>query len=236
MTIGQMRLRCLSAPGECDSEDDLILALFMPYDVVASRSDNAELNEAAKQFLAEYLVILHRSLSSLRRKDVQHIVAATTSLVAACLRPSADRVAEAEGPIRTVMMRRATDIIARRLGDPTLTPTQLCRELGVSRSRLYRLFEPVGGVTHYIRRQRLQKTQEILADSSDQRTISGIASEWGFPDASAYSRMFRREFGVSPGDAREEGWQGVTHAPLLPANSPTRPTSTTLSNLLLSTY
>ncbi len=51
-------------------------------------------------------------------------------------------------------------------------------------------------------------TRDALADSSDRRSISRIAEEWGFTDPPAFSRAFRHEFGVSPREAREEGWLG----------------------------
>jgi AraC-like DNA-binding protein len=105
-------------------------------------------------------------------------------------------------------MERARRFIGHNLADPDLTPEMLCTELGVSRSRLYRLFEPLGGISAYIRRQRLLKTGDALSDSSDRRSISRIAEEWGFTDPSAYSRTFRHEFGMSPSEAREEGWGG----------------------------
>ncbi|AOF93704.1 helix-turn-helix domain protein (plasmid) [Sinorhizobium sp. RAC02] len=107
---------------------------------------------------------------------------------------------------------RITRVIAEKLADRRLTPDKLCRAIGVSRSRLYRIFEPAGGVSNYIRRKRLLRTRDILADRSDQRTISSIAEEWGFPEASVYSRMFKKEFGMSPTEARDLGWQGVKHA------------------------
>ena len=158
--------------------------------------------------LSDYLLLLNRSLTELSVAEVPHVVEATRCLIAACLAPSRDRFAEAQKPIDTVVMERARRFIGRRLADPDLTPEMLCAELGVSRSRLYRLFESLGGISAYIRRQRLLKTRDALSDSSDRRSISRIAEEWGFTDPSAYSRTFRHEFGMSPSEAREEGWGG----------------------------
>lgn len=78
----------------------------------------------------------------------------------------------------------------------------LCRSVGISRSGLYRLFEGVGGVTHYIQRQRLLGAFAALSDLNDTRTIAQISEAFGFPSASGFSRAFRREFDLSPGDAR----------------------------------
>lgn len=167
------------------------------------------MNESSKRFLTDYMLLLHRSLPDLRSADVPHIAAATTSLLAACLAPSRDHIAEAQRPIEVSIMNRASRTVAKHLANPQLAPDWLCRELGVSRSSLYRIFEPVGGVSTYIRRERLRKTRDALMDSSDGRSISTIAEQWGFTDPSTYSRMFKKEFGISPSEARAEGWLSV---------------------------
>ncbi|MGN6772440.1 MAG: AraC family transcriptional regulator, partial [Rhizobiaceae bacterium] len=61
---------------------------------------------------------------------------------------------------------------------------------------------------------------------------STIAEEWGFTDASAYSRMFKSEFGLSPKEARELGWQGVRHSTWLSIDQPIEEVGS-LSNLLI---
>jgi len=45
-----------------------------------------------------------------------------------------------------------------------------------------------GGVANCIRRKRLLKTCDALDDRADRRTIASSAEEWGFADASTYSR------------------------------------------------
>lgn len=219
-------LRSFADPFESVSEGIDHLALCMPRSLHFIQSSKIEIHENSKRFLADYILLLHRSLPSLRSVDVPHIAAATTCLLAASLTPSRDHIAAAQRPIESVIMNRVSQIIAKHLANPALTPNLLCREIGMSRSSLYRIFEPVGGVSTYIRRERLRKTRDALADSSDGRPISTIAEQWGFMDRSAYSRMFKKEFGISPREAREEGWLNVGCA---------RPTNgvPTLHNLLL---
>ncbi|MBB4232405.1 helix-turn-helix domain-containing protein [Rhizobium mongolense] len=86
--------------------------------------------------------------------------------------------------------------------DPKLATETLRRELGVSRSRLYRLFEPFGGVMHYIQHRRLLDAHSALTDPNDQRRIIEIAEQHCFNDGTEFSRAFRREFGCSPTDVR----------------------------------
>ena len=213
LTTEPPSLHCLAKPFEAETDSDGLLTLYMPRDLFPAMSAfdtmlDLKLDGGCGLLLSDYLVLLERSLTGLTRAEVPHVVEATRCLIAACLAPSRDRLAEARRPIDTIVMERARKFIGRKLADPDLTPEIVCAELGVSRSRLYRLFEPLGGISTYVRRQRLLKTRDALSDSSDARPISRIAEEWGFTDPSAYSRTFRYEFGMSPSQAREEGWGG----------------------------
>lgn len=219
-------LQSFADPFECVFEKNDRLALCIPRNLHFLQSSRIEVREQSKRFLVDYMLLLYRSLPDLRRADVPHVAAATTSLLAACLMPSDDHLAEAQRPIEAVIMSRASKIIARHLADPALTPDLLCREIGISRSGLYRIFEPAGGVSTYIRRARLRKTRDMLADSSDGRPIAAIAEEWGFTDPSTYSRMFKKEFGISPREARGDGRLSVE------ATQPTDGTPTLRSLLL----
>lgn len=189
-----------------NARSDELLKCVVETNTFSTPADPSRVNvrDEMKDFLSSYLLLLLRSLSAFNAVDVPKVVSATTSLVTACLSPSRDHVVEAQRPMDLVQLDRAAKIIAERLADRDLTPDQLCRQLGISRSSLYRLFEPVGGVSSYVRRQRLLKTREMLSDRADRRTISSIAEEWSFTDPSAYSRMFRKEFGITPREAREK--------------------------------
>lgn len=79
----------------------------------------------------------------------------------------------------------------------------ICQVLGISRSQLYRLLESEGGVARYIQRHRLQASYEAITEPEEQRSIAEIALACGFYDSSTFSRAFRKEFGISPSDARE---------------------------------
>jgi len=85
----------------------------------------------------------------------------------------------------------------------------LCRELGMSRSSLYRLLECEGGVAQYIQRLRLLESLAQLSDPSNRKPIAVIADELGLIDPSSFSRAFRRQFGISPTDAREAAQAGL---------------------------
>lgn len=218
-------LHCLQTPTEQQIDHDGILTLFIPPDLFSStiglhRMLNLRFEGGLGKLLADYLFLLDRSLESLLSPEIPYIVEATRSLVAVCLSPSQERQVGAQAPIDATLLGRARRLIDERLTDRKLSSDTLCAALGVSRSRLYRIFEPLGGIATYIRKQRLLRTRDALSNNADTRSISQIAEEWGLPDPSTYSRMFRQEFGISPKEARDIGWasDGIVVAP----HSPTR--------------
>lgn len=85
----------------------------------------------------------------------------------------------------------------------------------MSRSRLYRLFEPKGGVARYLAQQRLLAVRLALDNSRDGRTISAIGEACGFANPTHLSRAFRQTYGQSLRDYR-----AARRAISEPANGP----------------
>lgn len=220
MIAGKSHLQCLELPERGTTRDDQLVMMFLPRTWESIRSSKITANGAALNFLADYMLLLHRSVHYLRAEDIPYIVKATASLCAATFAPSKDNLSQAQGAVDAVLTTRIHKVVTEMLADRDLTPDKLCHKVGVSRSHLYKILEPVGGVSSYIRRKRLLRTRDMLADRSNDRTISGIAEEWGFTDASAYSRMFKSEFGLSPKDARELGRKGHHHPSWLTVDRP----------------
>ncbi len=221
----------LTAPHACESKGRLI-ALFLPYNAVDA-SLHPQISYDDAEFLADYLTLLHHNLSHLRRSNVARVAEATIHMLAAVLAPSHDKLAQAQAPIDAVITTRVVRAIDARLADPGLSPEYLCKTVGVSRSRLYRIFEPAGGIANYIRRRRLLESRRALADSANVHSIAEIAENTGFTDPSTYSRMFKREFGLSPKEVRALGWQGMLH-PSAPDMNPIDNSNRTLNTLLIS--
>ncbi|WP_210279504.1 helix-turn-helix domain-containing protein [Rhizobium metallidurans] len=227
----RLHLTNLTAPHVCESEGRLI-ALFLPYHTIDAPLQ-PEISEDAAEFLADYLTLLHHNLSHLRRSNVTRVAEATIHMLAALLLPSHEKLAQAQAPIDAVITTRTIRAIDAKLADPALTPDYLCKSVGVSRSRLYRIFEPAGGISNYIRRKRLLETRRALADSSNIHSIAQIAENMGFTDPSTYSRMFKREFGLSPKEVRALGWQGMLQSGS-PDMNPGDSGNRTLNTLLVS--
>ncbi|MBR0966688.1 helix-turn-helix domain-containing protein [Bradyrhizobium diazoefficiens] len=135
--------------------------------------------------------------------DARAMSAAIIQLAAACLEPLSRQQADA-GPGRsTVSLVAIKAFVEQRLSDPELRPQTLLDEFGITRSTLYRLFEPLGGVSAYITKRKLQYAFRLVTDTlQPPQRISQLAYDLGFSHLSVFTRAFKELFGLSPTEAR----------------------------------
>jgi AraC-like DNA-binding protein len=203
--------RSLADPFEGRASDAGILSVLIPRDLFSEGMNRIDGNtsvpdEGLVALLADYFISLERLLPSLSTSQFPHVRETTRAMIAACVRPSRDRLDRAQGAIGATLMGRARTIVRDNLAQPDFGPDQLARSLGVSRSRLYRLFEPHGGVARYVHRQRMLAAHAALSDPAETRPVGRIAEALGYHDASGFSRGFKQEFGYSPSEARVSSW------------------------------
>ncbi|MBX9698661.1 MAG: helix-turn-helix domain-containing protein [Acetobacteraceae bacterium] len=208
-----------------EREADDRLHLYLPRDRfshLAPTLDAARgvgLEGPSGHLLADYLMMLDRHLPHVDQASLPRLTEAIGVMVAACIRPSSEHAERAGEQIDVLRLERARQVIRRNFRSARLGPEMLCRELGMSRSQLYRLFRHQGGVAHYIQQCRLRAAHAALTDPSNHHPVAAIAEEYGFYDASAFSRAFRRAFGSSPTDARASGAPARSIRPAGPGNS-----------------
>ena len=152
--------------------------------------------------LADYFELLARRLPSLPASAGDDLARATCDILVACLSPSLANTEAARPQMGTLLARRAKQHIERNLSLPGLSPDSIAAGLGVSRRTLYRVFEPGGGIRKYIQSRRLDRVRGALADQGHRRKISEIAADYGFTRADYFARAFKRQFGLSPAEAR----------------------------------
>ncbi|TCL74593.1 AraC family transcriptional regulator [Rhizobium sp. BK251] len=192
-----------------------MIMLFVPRDLsletaaILGSAEFSTLGTGMGRLFSDYLVDVANRLPMLTQADLPGLAAATRAMILACVSPSADHIDAAEGPIANVLLERARQLIQSRLLDPKLGSDLLRRELAISRTRLYNLFEPFGGVMHYIQHRRLHSAYAALTDPNDRRLIFQIAEERGFSDGAEFSRAFKRAFGDSPSEVRHRGGGGI---------------------------
>ncbi len=102
---------------------------------------------------------------------------------------------------RLVLIQR--DILAR-IAQSELSLAQIARLHHITPRQVQRLFAREGTCfSDYVRDARLERARAALADPAQRhRRVLAIALESGFDDFSAFSRAFRRRFGMTPSEVR----------------------------------
>ncbi|MGF6771678.1 AraC-like DNA-binding protein [Paraburkholderia sp. GAS199] len=215
------KIYVLDLARELDSEivagDTLILTIAR--DSLAPAIRSADLHGLVLQgplssLLGDHLFALRRQLAHLTPADMPYIEQATLALVSAALAPSVQTLADAETEINEAVMQRVRAYIDQHLSSPDLTPLQICRDVGISRAQLYRLFSRESGVAAYIQQRRLAKIRQILESAAGRKQrVSTLAFQYGFKSESHFSRSFKQAFGYSPSEARDRAASPATRAP-----------------------
>ena len=80
----------------------------------------------------------------------------------------------------------------------------ICRELGVSRSKLYQVSELYlgKGIASYVLELRIARAKELL--SSTDLPITSVCEQCGFKDYNYFCRVFKKETGMSAGNYRRD--------------------------------
>jgi AraC-like DNA-binding protein len=194
------------------------LALHVPRDAVPDLEPALAaalckpLEGATAGLLAGFLGHVAGTMDQFGAADLPHVGTAVQALLTAALAPCSEAGVAAQARIEPIQLARVKHIIRENIGAATLGPARLCSMAGISRSRLYRLFEPLGGVARHIQRERLRFARRCIEDTGDGRSIAHIAEAAGFFDPSGFSRAFRQEFGCTPREARLAAALGQTPA------------------------
>ncbi len=124
------------------------------------------------------------------------------------------------GPDRPVTLGAMQQYLTLRIRSVSGV-ADLCRHFGVSRSTVYRLFEPIGGVARFLNETRLERCRiELRFSDPDRVRVSEVAASWGYPDPSSFSRRFRRRFRLPPSAVLGSGRAAMTTtAPLFAPGS-----------------
>ncbi|PZN31692.1 MAG: hypothetical protein DIU71_09310 [Proteobacteria bacterium] len=114
------------------------------------------------------------------------------------------RVGATPDSLATALRVRIVEYIESHLHDTGLTPTSIAQAFRITPRYLHLLFAGERDtVARYVMRRRLEKSSQALADPAQRRrSISVIASQYGFKSLPHFCRAFRERYGVSPGEFR----------------------------------
>ena len=95
-------------------------------------------------------------------------------------------------------LQTVTSIIHTELNNPELNSTFLANKMAMSVSQLSRKINGITGYStiSYVLQLKLNKAKKMLADEGV--LITEVSDACGFYDASYFSRVFKKEFGLSP--------------------------------------
>ena len=95
-------------------------------------------------------------------------------------------------------LEKVEQIVVENMSSPTFSVEELGRNIGMSRTTLYRKVKSLVGMTaiEYIRTIRLNEAMKILNNGSDE--ISVVAEHVGFMDLEYFKKCFKKQFGQLP--------------------------------------
>ncbi len=155
----------------------------------------------------DFLQSLVVRLPQTRMASVPVLSRIVRDLLAMAIRASGDGTAL---PQRSAGVRARVRSHIAALPPGNLDIDVLMKDLGLSRSSLFRAFRQDGGVLAYDRKRRLRMLHRLLIDVADPRGIAELGFACGFLDMPALSRLFRSTYGYTMGDLRRHADHPVT--------------------------
>ena len=104
------------------------------------------------------------------------------------------------------LLERVLGYIDDNLADADLGPGRVAAAHFLSLRALHKLFERTGTtVSRYIRERRVERCRMDLTDPAlAHAPASAIGARWGFPGASHFGQVFKRETGLAPAEFRRQ--------------------------------
>jgi AraC-like DNA-binding protein len=212
---GDISIFDLSRPMHAETQHCRNLTLVLPRHLLFSREAQNDVlhglllkgSTSTARLIGSHLRALFEDLPDITQVEAPAIVTATANLVTNLVNPQVTARSQPSPTVRGAVLMEIRRYVEQHITMPDLGPDHLCKMFGLSRASLYRLFEPIGGVTDYIRTRRLRGAFDMLANDRHP-TVSEVAYACGFSDISAFSRAFRHQFGMSPSEVREMGERG----------------------------
>ncbi|MFI1742944.1 hybrid sensor histidine kinase/response regulator transcription factor [Thalassobellus sediminis] len=101
-------------------------------------------------------------------------------------------------PIDEELMNKVTNLINENLSEVDFSTDFMCKELGVSASKLYRKIKELTDLApnEFIRTMRLKKSAQLL--KTKKYNVSEVTNLVGFNDPLYFSRCFKKQFGFPP--------------------------------------
>lgn len=154
------------------------------------------------QMAVSHMKMLFELMGSFSEDEAVHAMNPMVALMASALNGSADTVEKGKESIDANRCQQVRMLIEQQLAEK-ICVQDICEKFGISRAKLYRMFEPYGGISAYIQERRLRHCAHALVSPEQvKRHIYDIAYRHGFTSEAHFSRAFRARFGTSPSEVR----------------------------------
>lgn len=145
-------------------------------------------------------------IDEISSEDLRPLELAVTEFLITALR--GEREAFALGGVagaKASRLHRICQGIESVLGNPGLTLGMVAERERVSTRYLQKLFAQAGNsFSHYLRTRRLDRCRsDLVSPLHADLSISEICFRWGFNSSAHFSRVFHKEYGVSPREYRQ---------------------------------
>ncbi len=115
----------------------------------------------------------------------------------------ATTVGSEELHIEDAFISRFKKVVEEYMGDSNVSVEELAAKMGLSRVQLYRKVKALTGNTpvDLLRKARLSRAKQLLTTTG--QSVSEIAYQVGFASPSYFTKCYKDEYGVVPGDDRK---------------------------------
>jgi AraC-like DNA-binding protein len=151
----------------------------------------------------ETLKTLQRESASMSEDEFRTAARLTGELLMLAFRGEGDTQSDASA-VRAANLARVKRTIRTRLADPDIKLADIAGECGLSLRYLHDLFRDDGRTAwEYMRCERLQRARHLI-ENLPALPITDVSMRCGFSSPSQFATAFRRAFGISPRDARQQ--------------------------------
>ena len=185
--------------------DDYLTKPFHKKELLLRIKNLVELRRLLQQY---YLTSLEQGFSTTRpqnlgQKNKRIPEAFDSSTITTKVKRTSRETVPFTNSVDNAFVNKVKKAIEVHMDDANFDVEQLCREVALSHSQVHRKLSALTGlsITNFIRYLRLLKAKELLLGSGFK--ISAIAMDCGFSDPAYFSRVFKKEFGVTPHKWRE---------------------------------
>jgi len=205
ITILDMSREAIGVTSKVDT-----INLVVPRHVLSKHIVNLEslhlqtLNQTSvmTRLLVNHMTMLGKEAKSITQNEILDVSKLTIGLLISALQYHIKTANLSPPRLDNTLLFEIKEYVCLNIQSADLNVPNICTKYNISRAKLYRITEPLGGVASFIRKQRLHHAYRLVRSNEETKVqISTIAFQSGFKSLSNFSLLFKEEFGISPSES-----------------------------------